>query len=52
MRLGHSPLDDAGYQKIETGDRVSVTGRFDRDFIEGREFEADSVITLSDADSS
>ena len=50
--LGYNPLDEAGYQKIETGDRVSVTGHFDLSFIEGREFEADSIITLDDADRS
>lgn len=47
--LGYNPLDDSGYQKIDVGDRVSVTGEFDLSFIEGREFDADSVITLSDA---
>lgn len=47
--LGYDPLDAVGFQKIETGDRVSVTGGFDLNFIEGRQFEADSVVTLSDA---
>jgi uncharacterized protein YdeI (BOF family) len=47
--LGYNPLDDLGYQKIDEGDRVSVSGVFDTDFLEGRVFEADSVITLSDA---
>ena len=45
--LGYNPLDDKGYQKIEVGDRVSVTGEFDDDFFEGYELVADSVITLS-----
>lgn len=44
--LGYDPLDDSGYQKIEKGDRVSVTGSFDYDFWEGRELEADSVIEI------
>lgn len=48
--LGYNPLDDYGYQKIEKGDRVSVMGDIDHDFFEGRVLEADSVITLDDAD--
>lgn len=47
--LGHNPLDDFGFQKVERGDKVSVSGEFDVDFLDGRVFEADSVITLSDA---
>jgi len=43
----YNPLDDEGYQKIEVGDRVSVTGQIDDDLFEGRELVADSVITLS-----
>lgn len=45
--MPYNPLDDEGYQKIEVGDRVSVTGTFDDDFIEGMELVADSVLTLS-----
>lgn len=47
--LGYNPLDDLGYQRLEKGDRVSVSGALDNDFLEGLVFEADSVITLSDA---
>lgn len=46
--MPYNPLDKEGYQKIEVGDRVSVTGSIDRDLFEGREFVASSVITLSD----
>lgn len=46
--MPYNPLDDKGYQKIEKGDRVSVYGRMDDDLFEGRELEADSVVTLSD----
>jgi hypothetical protein len=46
--LGYNPLDSYGYQRIDRGDRVSVSGRFDRDFLEGRELEADTLITLDD----
>lgn len=46
--VDYNPLDDLGYQQIDRGDRVSVTGGFDHDFLEGRIFEAETVITLSD----
>jgi uncharacterized protein YdeI (BOF family) len=42
----YNPLDDEGYQKIEKGDIVSVTGNIDKDLFEGRVLEADAVITL------
>lgn len=45
----YDPLDDEGYQKIEEGDRVSVTGQMETEFFEGRELVADSVVTLSEA---
>lgn len=45
--MAYNPLDDEGYQKIEVGDRVSVSGEFDNDFFEGYELVADSIITLS-----
>jgi uncharacterized protein YdeI (BOF family) len=50
--LDYNPLDDFGFQKIERGDKVSVSGEFDVDFLQGRVFEAESVITLSDANRS
>lgn len=46
--MSYNPLDDEGYQKIEVGDRVSVAGKFDKDFLEGLELVASSIITLSD----
>lgn len=48
--MAYNPLDDEGYQKIEVGDRVSVTGQIDDDLFEGRELVADSVVTLSSSD--
>ncbi len=48
--LGYDPLDDLGFQKIEEGDTVSVSGQFDSDFLEGRVLDADKVISLFDAD--
>lgn len=44
--LPYDPLDDEGYQKIEVGDIVSVSGSIDDDFFEGREIKADNVTTL------
>lgn len=44
--MGYNPLDDMGYQKIDVGDYVSVTGNMDLDFWGNRELTADSVITL------
>jgi uncharacterized protein YdeI (BOF family) len=46
--MPYNPLDDEGYQRIELGDRVSVTGEIDDDLFEGRELVADSVVTLED----
>lgn len=45
--MSYDPLDDEGYQKIEKGDRVSVSGKMDRNFWGKREPVADSVITIS-----
>jgi uncharacterized protein YdeI (BOF family) len=44
--LAYDPLDDQGYQKIQIGDRVRVTGRVQNDFFDGREIVADSITEL------
>ena len=44
--MNRDPLDDEGYQKIQVGDMVSVTGNFERDLFEGRELMASTVTTL------
>lgn len=44
--MGYNPLDDQGYQQIEKGDYVSVSGDMEYGFWEGRELSADSVVTL------
>ena len=46
--MGYNPLDDQGYQQIEKGDYVSVTGDMDYEFWDGRELTADTVVTLDD----
>ncbi|MGB0742968.1 MAG: hypothetical protein ACPGSB_00445 [Opitutales bacterium] len=44
--LGYNPVDDAGYQKIEEGDRISVYGYMDDEFFDGRVLDALSITTL------
>jgi len=46
--LEYNPLDDKGFQQIEKGDYVSVTGMADADFMDGEAFQADLVTTLLD----
>lgn len=46
--LTYNPLDDLGFQQIDEGDRVSVTGILDNDFLEGRVLDAETIITLQD----
>lgn len=46
--LAYNPLDDMGFQQIDPGDRVSVTGSLDYEFMEGQIFKADFVTTVDD----
>lgn len=46
--MPYNPMDDKGYQQIDVGDYVSVSGDMDYDFWDERELMADSVITLLD----
>lgn len=50
--MSYDPTDEAGFQKVEIGDRVKVIGRMDADFFSGRELMADAVVTLSPLDGS
>ena len=50
--LDYNPLDDQGFQAVEAGDYVSVTGMMDYEFMDGRVFEADLVTTLVDESAS
>jgi len=45
-------VDDEGYQQIEEGDLVTVTGDVDVDTLETAELMADTVVTLNDDSSS
>lgn len=50
-RLAYDPLDGAGYQRIEAGDVVMVTGNMDTEFFDTqRELAARSVVVLHDSD--
>lgn len=46
--LGYDPLDDEGYQQLDEGDHVSVTGNINNDWWDTRELMAESVVTLID----
>ena len=45
-KLGYDPLDDKGFQKIKKGDRVWVSGFWDKNYFEKSEIDADTLITL------
>ncbi|WP_286829894.1 MULTISPECIES: NirD/YgiW/YdeI family stress tolerance protein [Kordiimonas] len=45
--LAYNPLDDTGFQQVDVGDRVYVSGPLDKAFFDEAEVEATSVITLS-----
>ena len=47
----YDPLDDTGYQKIETGDLVSVSGTMKEKLLSDRIMEAEQVTTLLKGDS-
>ena len=44
--MPYNPLDEIGYQQIDEGDYVRVSGDMGRDFWGNRELVADSIITL------
>ena len=44
----YNPLDDSGYQKIDIGDVVRVTGILDENLFGQREFKADAIVKLVD----
>lgn len=44
--LSYDPLDEKGYQEINEGDLVTVTGDLDIDLVENMELMADSIVIL------
>jgi uncharacterized protein YdeI (BOF family) len=47
VAMAYNPVDNTGYQQIEKGDRIAVTGSLDLDFFEKREIQADTILSLS-----
>lgn len=47
----YDPMDDKGYQQIDEGERVTVTGVMESDLLQTRELVADTIVTLSDESS-
>lgn len=47
--LLYNPMDDVGYQQIDEGDLVSITGDMESDLLESMELMADSVVILNNA---
>lgn len=45
--MGYNPMDDIGYQKVEKGDWVRVSGEMDRDLFEQRKLEAGHIVTMT-----
>ncbi|MDZ7851756.1 MAG: hypothetical protein U5L98_03650 [Halomonas sp.] len=46
--LSYDPLDEKGFQQINEGDLVTVTGDLDTDLVENMELMADSIVILDD----
>ncbi len=47
-KMVYNPLDKEGYQRIEVGDYVRVTGTMDKDFFEARKLKAEIIVELID----
>lgn len=45
--MSYNPLDNEGYQQLEIGDVVTVTGATGSDLFDGRVFEASQITTVS-----
>ncbi|MDX1634397.1 MAG: NirD/YgiW/YdeI family stress tolerance protein [Marinobacter sp.] len=46
--LPYNPMDDKGFQQLDMGDTVTVTGYMDRDVFAQRELVAESIVTLNE----
>lgn len=44
--MPYNPLDNMGYQQVDTGDMVRVIGSIEDELFEGRELQASSIVTL------
>jgi len=45
--MAYNPLDDQGYQQIDVGDRLYVTGEVEHDFFEEREIDASTITSIT-----
>lgn len=45
--MSFNPLDDEGYLKLTTGDRVRVFGHMDREFFDEFELDADMIVKVN-----
>ncbi|SDJ87640.1 hypothetical protein [Microbulbifer yueqingensis] len=45
--MGYNPLDDEGYQQVDAGDFVSVSGELDLGFFEENEIRAGRILSLA-----
>ncbi|WP_407294042.1 NirD/YgiW/YdeI family stress tolerance protein [Stutzerimonas zhaodongensis] len=48
LTMSYNPVDKEGFQQVEKGDRISVTGQMDPAFFGNREFNAQSITTISE----
>lgn len=48
LTMSYNPLDKDGFQQIEKGDRISVSGQMDPKFFGNREFNAKSIVTIAE----
>lgn len=48
----YNPLDDEGFQKLQAGDRVRVSGRLDHELFDGLTLDAEYIVSLAESDAS
>jgi len=48
MGMNYNPLDGSGYQQIENGDQVYITGEVDNMLFDEREIAANTIIQMND----
>lgn len=49
IEMAYNPLDDAGVQVIEVGDRISVVGELNEDFFDNAGVDAHSIVTVEES---
>ncbi|MCX4191153.1 hypothetical protein [Methylophaga sp. OBS1] len=48
LGMDYNPLDDRGFQQVDVGDLISVTGNMEENIIDTMELEADSLVILDE----